>query len=99
MGKNVKTKKLKKSKKAKKTKISIDYSICGEDVKIDPRECNKCLKVCDPAVFIMHPALDLKFKDIYDPQRWRITPQWGSLCSRCFKCVDVCPENAITVKW
>jgi ferredoxin len=47
----------------------------------------------------MHTALDLKFKDIYDPQRWTISPQWGSLCSRCMKCVDVCPENAITVKW
>ncbi|MCK4382838.1 MAG: 4Fe-4S binding protein [Candidatus Lokiarchaeota archaeon] len=34
---------------------------------------------------------------MYDPQDWQVTPIWGSLCSRCFKCVDVCPENAITI--
>jgi len=27
------------------------------------------------------------------------TPQWGSLCTRCLNCVEICPENAITVKW
>ncbi|GAH18362.1 unnamed protein product [marine sediment metagenome] len=48
---------------------------------------------------MMHPALDLDFKDPYDPQRWSIKPQWGSLCTRCLKCVEVCPENAISIKW
>ncbi|MBD3197264.1 MAG: hypothetical protein GF317_19575 [Candidatus Lokiarchaeota archaeon] len=84
-----------------KTTINIDYSICGESGKIDPRECTKCLKVCDPAVFIMHETIGMEDKqeDPYDPQDWRITPIWGSLCNRCFKCVDACPEHAINVKW
>ena len=39
MGRKVQTKKLRKPKKVKRTKIRIDYSICGEDGKIDPRDC------------------------------------------------------------
>lgn len=99
MGNKVKRNKLNKPAKQKRTKIRIDYLICGEDGKVDPRDCTKCLKICDPAVFMMHSALDLDFKDPDDPQRWRITPQWGSLCTRCLKCVEVCPEGAITVNW
>jgi ferredoxin len=90
-----------RSKEKKRTKVKIDYSICGEIGKIDPRNCGLCLKVCDPAVFIMHPTVGLESKqeNPYDPQDWRITPIWGSLCTRCFKCVETCPERAITVSW
>ncbi|MEJ2294094.1 MAG: 4Fe-4S binding protein [Candidatus Lokiarchaeota archaeon] len=90
-----------KSKKKKRTKIEIDYSLCGEKGKVDPRNCGLCLKSCDPAVFVMHPRVGTEDKqeDPYDPQDWRITPIWGSLCSRCLKCVEVCPENAITISW
>ena len=70
-----------KAKKNKKTKIRIDYSICGEKGKIDPRNCGLCMKACDPAVFIMHETIgtEKKQKDIYDPQDWRITSIWGSI--------------------
>lgn len=90
-----------RAKKKKRIKIKFDYSICGEKGKIDPRDCGLCLKACDPAVFIMHPTIGTEDKqeDRYDPQDWRITPIWGSLCTRCFKCVDVCPENAIKISW
>jgi len=90
-----------KMKKKRKTKINIDYTKCGENGKIDPRECGLCMKACDPAVFIMHETIgtEEKQKDAYDPQDWRITAIWGSLCSRCFKCADACPENAITIAW
>jgi len=90
-----------KAKKKKRTKIEIDYFKCGENGKIDPRECGLCMKVCDPTVFMMHQTIgtEKKQKDIYDPQDWRITPIWRSLCSRCFKCVEVCPEKAITITW
>jgi NAD-dependent dihydropyrimidine dehydrogenase PreA subunit len=82
-----------------RTKISIDYSKCGESGKIDPRNCHKCLEVCDPCVFLMHETLDAKEEDIYDPQNWRITPIWMSICMRCLKCVEICPEKAIRVWW
>ncbi|MGV9102804.1 MAG: ATP-binding protein [Promethearchaeia archaeon] len=82
-----------------KTEITIDYNKCGyeEGVNVDPRECRKCLRICDPAVFLMHPTLE-EHPDPYNPERWKITPVWPSLCMGCMKCVEVCPENAITVK-
>ncbi len=80
-----------------KTKISIDYTKCGEKAR-DPRTCTNCLKVCDPAVFLMHQPLKVE-QDPYDPQLWRITAVWLSLCTRCLRCVEACPEKAIAVTW
>ena len=82
-----------------KTKIHIDYSKCGEKGEIDPRDCTKCLKVCDPCVFLMHETIGVKEENIYDPQNWRITPVWPSLCMRCLICVEICPIKAISIKW
>lgn len=79
-----------------RNKITIDYSKCGEDAKVDPRDCGRCLRACDPAVFLMHEALNMPL-DPYDPQFWKITAVWTSLCTRCMKCVEVCPEHAISV--
>lgn len=82
-----------------KTKIKIDYSKCGPKGKVDPRDCAKCLNVCDPCVFLRHEDLKSKEENIYDPQNWKITAIWPSLCTRCFKCIDICPENAISISW
>lgn len=83
---------------SEKTVINIDYTKCGEKGNTDPRECGICLRVCDPAVFLMHQPLGVE-QDPYDPQLWRITAVWLSLCTRCMKCVEKCPEKAITVSW
>jgi NADH-quinone oxidoreductase subunit I len=80
----------------KKTKITIDYKKCSFAGKVDPRQCRKCLHVCDTAVFLMHPTLD-EHKDPYNPERWLITPVWPSMCTGCMKCINICPEKAITV--
>jgi NAD-dependent dihydropyrimidine dehydrogenase PreA subunit len=84
-----------------KTKITIDYTKCGTNGGIDPRECSKCLYICDPAVFLCHQDLDLveKEENQLDPQFWKITAVWPSVCTRCMKCVNLCPENAILVTW
>ena len=81
-----------------KTKIVIDYTKCGyeEGVKVDPRECRKCLNVCDPAVFLMHPTLR-EHEDPYNPEEWIITAVWPSMCTGCNRCVEVCPINAISL--
>ncbi len=78
-------------------RINIDYGKCGDGKGIDPRTCTKCLKSCDPAIFLMHETIGVD-QDPHDPQIWRITPVWLSLCTRCMKCVAVCPLGAITVE-
>lgn len=81
-----------------KIKIRIDYSICGDGNKIDPRECAVCLKVCDPALFLLHQSLKYEKKDDpYEPQIWRVTAVYPSLCTYCLKCVEQCPEQVITI--
>jgi ferredoxin len=83
-----------------RTKIKIDYTKCGDKSGIDPRECVKCLRICEPAIFLLHESLDFEDEnDPYDPQIWRVTPVYLSLCTHCMKCVEVCPEKAITLKW
>ena len=78
-------------------KITVDYTKCGDGVGIDPRGCTKCLRACDPAIFLMHETIGVE-QGRYDPQLWRVTPVWLSLCTRCMKCVSACPLGAISVE-
>ncbi|OHD72142.1 MAG: hypothetical protein A2W19_14615 [Spirochaetes bacterium RBG_16_49_21] len=82
-----------------KTSIKIDYSRCGDEVGVDPRSCGKCLRACDPAIFLLHETLGAVEENPFDPQKWRITPLWPDLCFRCMKCVESCPERAVSVRW
>ena len=81
----------------KKTKIALDYTLCGDGNGQDPRECCACMQACEPAVFLLHQTLDTNEKNPLDPQIWRISPLWLSLCTQCMKCADVCPVGAITL--
>jgi ferredoxin len=81
----------------KRTRISIDYDLCGDGVGTDPRECGLCLRACAPAVFLLHETLGAREENPCDPRYWRVTALWPSLCTRCGRCVEVCPRRAITV--
>jgi NAD-dependent dihydropyrimidine dehydrogenase PreA subunit len=81
-----------------RTRISIDYSRCGDGRGVDPRACGLCLRACGPAVFLLHQTVGARQADPYDPQIWRVTPLWQSLCSGCMECVRSCPQNAVTVR-
>jgi nucleoside-diphosphate-sugar epimerase/NAD-dependent dihydropyrimidine dehydrogenase PreA subunit len=81
----------------RRTRISIDYRRCGDGVGVDPRECALCLRACAPAVFLLHQTLGAKEVEPFDPKKWRVTPLWPSLCTRCGECVAACPQQAITV--
>jgi NAD-dependent dihydropyrimidine dehydrogenase PreA subunit len=83
---------------ARRTRISIDYTLCGDGVGRDPRACCACLRACDPAVFLMHQTLGAAEADPLDPRLWRITAMWPTLCTACMKCVQLCPEKAVTVR-
>jgi NAD-dependent dihydropyrimidine dehydrogenase PreA subunit len=80
-----------------RTKITINYLRCGDGVGVDPRECGACLRVCAPAVFLLHQTLGAVEPDPLDPKHWRVTPMWTSLCTQCMKCVTACPEKAIAL--
>ncbi|NHJ14030.1 MAG: 4Fe-4S dicluster domain-containing protein [Candidatus Thorarchaeota archaeon] len=80
----------------KKTKIKIDHTKCGVNVSTDPRDCRKCLYVCDPAVLLLHPTLE-EHPDPNNPDKWVIDAIWLSKCTGCMRCVEVCPESAIQV--
>lgn len=82
-----------------KTNISVDYTKCGDGTGIDPRECGKCLRICDPAVFLLHQTVGAAEENVYDPEKWRVTALWLDLCTRCMKCAGICPAGAISVKW
>jgi len=82
-----------------KTRITIDYARCGDGIGADPRECGTCLRICDPAVFLLHETLGAVEDDPCDPQKWRVTPLWPDLCTRCMKCVQTCPQGAVSVRW
>jgi len=81
----------------RRTRITIDYRLCGAGVGADPRECGLCLRACEPAVFLLHQTLGAHEDDPYAPQKWRVPPLWPSMCTKCGKCVDVCPQKAIAV--
>jgi NAD-dependent dihydropyrimidine dehydrogenase PreA subunit len=69
--------------------ISIDQSRCQE-----PEKCGRCLQVCSPQVFVIHPLET----DAVIPNRWMITPIWTGLCIGCNACVEECPRQAITIE-
>ena len=80
-----------------RTRIRIDAALCGDGR--DPRSCCRCLRICPPAVFQLHQSFGVAEADPLDPQSWRVTPLWTSLCTRCMACVEACPEGAIRVHW
>jgi NAD-dependent dihydropyrimidine dehydrogenase PreA subunit len=82
----------------RRTRIFIDYGKCGDGRGIDPRECGRCLRACRPAVFLLHQTLGAKEENPLDPQVWRVTPLWPTLCTRCGACVEVCPQGAVSIK-
>jgi len=82
----------------RRTRITIDYSRCGDGHGVDPRDCGLCLRSCKPALFLLHQTLGAEEEDRFDAKKWRVTPLWPSLCTRCGECVAVCPQRAISVK-
>jgi ferredoxin len=71
-------------------KIEWDNSKCRAVL-----DCHKCLNACPQGVFATYP-LDGRGPG-KEPGNWVILPAFGSLCTGCGICVDICPQKAITV--
>lgn len=65
---------------------------------MDPRACGRCLRACAPAVFLLHQTIGARQANPCDPEIWRVTPLWQSLCTGCMECVRACPQGAVTVR-
>ena len=75
-------------------KIKVDSERCAV-----PLTCKKCLELCTQAVFALDTLKYVKFQEnsIHDPGAYKITPRHSDKCSGCMDCVEVCPENAISI--
>ncbi|MDY0044355.1 MAG: 4Fe-4S binding protein [Syntrophales bacterium] len=75
-------------------KITIDYTKCTI-----PFWCKKCLQACPQLVFQVYCKQILKFResDPRDPDIYQVLPVRRDKCNGCNKCIEVCPEDAITI--
>jgi len=75
-------------------KIEVDSSKC----KV-PFWCKKCLEACPHLIFWVESLRDerLKETDPREPGLYRLFAVRRDKCTMCGKCVEVCPEGAITV--
>ena len=71
--------------------ITIDNSTC-----LGPLDCGQCLQTCPQTVFIAGPTKKWKFRET-DRKDYLVYARYYDQCVTCFKCVEVCPEECITV--
>lgn len=75
--------------------INVDHSKCTT-----PFDCKLCLQKCPQAVFEVIPIKMTKFKetDPKEPGSYRLMTTYRRKCTACGKCVEICPNDAITIE-
>lgn len=71
--------------------ITIDNSTC-----LGPLDCGQCMQICPQTVFIAGPTKKWKFRET-DRKDYLVYARYYDQCVTCSKCVEVCPEECITV--
>jgi len=74
----------------------VDIKISREKCK-NPLECALCLRICPTAVFYAYPQKFNMFEET-PSEEYVLTPRFKLLCTVCYECVKVCPNNAIEIK-
>lgn len=74
--------------------IKIDQQRC-----VTPFACKRCVQICPTAVLAVHETKMARMEetDKYEPGNYRLRVIYRDKCSGCNQCVEVCPENALTV--
>jgi len=77
-------------------KIDIDYLKCTV-----PMWCKKCLVACPQLVFSVYckQMERLKESDTRAPGIYEVSAVRRDKCTMCNKCVEICPEGAITITY
>ena len=74
--------------------IEIDASQCTI-----PFDCKKCLQACQQAVFAVTAVKVERGKETNpkEPGAYRLFAPHRDKCTGCNDCVEICPEDAITI--
>jgi formate hydrogenlyase subunit 6/NADH:ubiquinone oxidoreductase subunit I len=72
-------------------KITVDNATC-----LGPLDCGLCLRECPMTLFIAGPTKVWKFRET-DRKDYEVYARYYDQCVTCYKCVEVCPVDAITV--
>jgi formate hydrogenlyase subunit 6/NADH:ubiquinone oxidoreductase subunit I len=72
-------------------KITVDNSIC-----LGPFDCGQCLQACPMTIFIAGATKVWKFRET-DRKDYQVYARYYDQCVTCYKCVETCPVEAITV--
>lgn len=77
-------------------KIEIDYSKCTV-----PMWCKRCLQSCPHMVFTIYAKKMEKYKenDSREPGMYEVLQVRRDKCTMCGKCVENCPEGALTISY
>lgn len=74
-------------------KITITQEKCH-----NPLECARCLRICQQAVLKMQPGKVYKFRET-DGTEYLLTAPYYALCTGCNKCIEACPNSAISIEY
>jgi len=77
-------------------RIEIDYEKCTV-----PFWCKKCIQGCPQIVFQVYckKLTKLQESDPREPGVYEVKAVRRDKCNMCMKCVEICPEGAITITY
>jgi ferredoxin len=81
------------------------YPVVAPTIKIDqqrcltPFACKRCIQACPTAVFGVFETKMARMEetDKYEPGAYRLRVIYRDHCSGCNICVEVCPEEALSL--